>query len=87
MKNSVSQIRSMESLFSRRDQVEVQISGLGKVDNLDHLGKENVTSKMSRTEKAETLEHYRKTKPTNHMGRRRKTKAKSTENIFKKILR
>lgn len=67
--------------------MEFRISGLGKVDNLDHLGKQKVTYKMSRTEKAETLEHYRKTKPTNHMGRRRKTKAKSTENIFNKILR
>lgn len=39
----------MESLISRTDQVEVRTSGSGKVDKLDQLVKENITSRTSRT--------------------------------------
>lgn len=37
----------------------MRISGLDKVDKLDHLVKENVTSKNSRIENVGTLEHCR----------------------------
>lgn len=73
----------MESLISRTDQVQVRISSLGKVDKLDHLVKEKVQDRKC----GNFLEHCRKTKATNHMDRRRKTWAKSTENIFSKSLR